>query len=237
MTGGVAIEHSHRLLAMAVGFATIVLAFKLARENRWKLGASAVALVLVQGLLGGLTVLYRLPDLISTAHLGVSMLFLVLLVYVSTTTMTTTTTMTMTRWQRWSIGLSTVAIYLQILLGALVRHTESGLACSGWLLCHGSLWPNVHPSARLHMAHRFGALVVAAFIIVAARSAWCASPRLARSLVALLVMQVALGLASVRTGLALWAVEGHLAVGAALLCTSTLLWLLLQPSNATQMAT
>ena len=48
-----------------------------------KAGVLAFALVLVQALLGGITVIFRLPTMVSTAHLAVSLLFFLTLIYMA----------------------------------------------------------------------------------------------------------------------------------------------------------
>ena len=72
MVGGIRYEHTHRLIASSVGFLIIMLAVWLwrAEPRRWvrRLGYIALAAVITQGLLGGLTVIYLLPDPISIAH-------------------------------------------------------------------------------------------------------------------------------------------------------------------------
>src|SRR5262245_52517644 len=72
MVGGIFYEHSHRLIASTVGFLILVLAFTLWRvEPRpWvkRLGFIALAAVITQGILGGITVLWYLPDPVSIAH-------------------------------------------------------------------------------------------------------------------------------------------------------------------------
>src|SRR5882762_10224378 len=76
MENGVEFEHSHRLVATTVGAMTVVLAAMLllrgARGLR-VLGVGAAVLVIFQGILGGITVLYKLPRAISIAHLATSM--------------------------------------------------------------------------------------------------------------------------------------------------------------------
>src|SRR6185369_12971313 len=72
MVGGVFYEHGHRMVASAVGFLTLVLAVWTARaESRAslrRLAWAALAAVIAQGVLGGLTVLYLLPTPISVTH-------------------------------------------------------------------------------------------------------------------------------------------------------------------------
>jgi heme a synthase len=79
MTGGVFFEHGHRMVATFVGLLTIGLAIWLARKDQraWmrKLGWTALAAVIVQGLLGGLTVLLLLPPAVSVSHACLAQLF------------------------------------------------------------------------------------------------------------------------------------------------------------------
>src|SRR5215510_8705426 len=70
--GGIFFEHSHRLVASFVGFLTVVLTvwtwFRERRSWRRRLAVAALAAVILQGVLGGLTVLFLLPAWISTLH-------------------------------------------------------------------------------------------------------------------------------------------------------------------------
>ncbi|MBI4875812.1 MAG: COX15/CtaA family protein [Acidobacteria bacterium] len=79
MTGGIFYEHGHRMVATAVGFMTIVLAVWLWRADsrRWmkRLGLAALGGVILQGVLGGLTVLFLLPRGVSIAHASLAQLF------------------------------------------------------------------------------------------------------------------------------------------------------------------
>src|SRR5262245_50848974 len=72
MVGCIFYEHLHRLVASTVGFLIVVLAIWLwrAEPRPWvrRLGYLALAAVVTQGILGGITVLWYLPDAISIAH-------------------------------------------------------------------------------------------------------------------------------------------------------------------------
>ncbi|MDW8344626.1 MAG: heme o synthase [Verrucomicrobiae bacterium] len=132
MVGGIFYEHGHRLLASFVGLLTTGLAlwtfFGQKRALVRRLGLAALAVVLAQGLLGGLTVLWYLPPPISIAHAALAEAFFCL-----TLAMVVVTgrrwddfepAATRTRWLRGLTLTTTALIYLQIILGAAVRHAE-----------------------------------------------------------------------------------------------------------------
>src|SRR4051794_2012698 len=79
MKGGVFYEHGHRMIASAVGFFTVILAIWLWRteQRAWvrRLGYAALGTVILQGLLGGLTVLFMLPKAVSISHACLAQLF------------------------------------------------------------------------------------------------------------------------------------------------------------------
>ena len=79
MVGGIFYEHGHRLIASAVGLLTLILAVWLLRaEQRCGvryLGLAALGAVLLQGILGGLTVKLFLPPSVSVAHAALAEAF------------------------------------------------------------------------------------------------------------------------------------------------------------------
>lgn len=79
MEGGIFFEHGHRMVATTVGLLTIILAVWLARVDprRWlrRLGWIALAAVVAQGLLGGMTVIFMLPKPVSISHACLAQLF------------------------------------------------------------------------------------------------------------------------------------------------------------------
>src|SRR3989442_8778061 len=79
MEGGIFFEHGHRMVATTVGILTIILAVWLWRRERrgWmrRLGFVALAAVIAQGLLGGMTVIFMLPKAVSISHACLAQLF------------------------------------------------------------------------------------------------------------------------------------------------------------------
>ncbi len=137
---------------------------------------------------------------------------------------------------RLSSGLASIAIIFQILLGALVRLTDSGLACPDWPLCYG-LWfptetalagiPAVNYSfgqVMLEWGHRLNAAVVVSPLIVAVfLFAWRerdVSPmtgKLGIAALVILVLQGAAGGLTVFDRNSPWSVAIHLGLALVLL--------------------
>ncbi|MCZ7543646.1 MAG: COX15/CtaA family protein [Anaerolineae bacterium] len=107
-------------------------------------------------------------------------------------------------------------IYTLIVVGAVVRVTESGLGCPDWPLCHGGLVPPPEQTAVIEFAHRLVAGVAGLFIILTAfvawrdyrRARWIVGP--ATLVIALVPVQYVLGAVVVATELQPLAVVIHL---------------------------
>src|SRR5512141_888035 len=133
MVGGIIFEHGHRLVASTVGFLTIVLAAWLwwRDDRRWLrwFGVAALGIVIIQGVLGGLTVLMKLPAPVSIGHAGLAQIFFCMMIAIAVFS----SKGWRARRDAYSaiddpalrrIGIATVAaVYVQILLGATMRHT------------------------------------------------------------------------------------------------------------------
>jgi len=254
MVGGILYEHTHRLLASAVGFFILVLAAWLWRSEprRWvrRLGYIAAAAVVAQGILGGITVLWFLPDAVSIAHAGLAQLVFCLTVTIALTTSA--------GWKRGyevpagpkgpalralqllAAG-TTAAIYLQILVGATMRHTGAGLAIPDFPLAFGHLVPPAWSAGiAIHYAHRVGALVIAILILATAayalyrqRGRWeLGRPSLLLTL--LLALQITLGAATVLSGRQYLINSLHVVCGSFVLATSLALTLRAYRSRFTQ---
>jgi cytochrome c oxidase assembly protein subunit 15 len=191
MIGGIFYEHGHRMIAAIVGFLTLILAFLIYHTNDqlWlkKTGFLALGLVIVQGLFGGLTVLFLQPTPISVIHALFAQTFFMVTILIAYG-------LSDERAHRipydkvghaglkipayWVMGL----VYIQLIIGALMRHTQSGLAIPDFPLAGGYLLPpfnqtmlnTVHamqfdldvPFASMsqvvvHFLHRFGGVSVA----------------------------------------------------------------------------
>src|SRR5215468_4363002 len=130
MVGGVFYEHGHRMAATAVGFLTLVLAFWTQRveERRSvrRLAWVALLLVVVQGVLGGLTVKFLLPTPVSVTHAAVAQTFFCLtiaLAYVLSREWALAVPRADPEGVRPAALLATGVVFGQLLLGAVMRHT------------------------------------------------------------------------------------------------------------------
>ncbi len=207
------------VLLVAAGYAGFAFVIARARDTDARLAAGALAIVIFQGLLGGLTVLYRLPTLVLVMHLGTSMVFMSFAVLLALRLHEAAARAPAPRGLLW---VTTAAVYLQIVLGATVRHTGAGLVCVDLPYCRGALWPTgVHPMVHLHMAHRAFAFVVLGLVGACAVRIGRGSRGAVRALAwagpALVVLQITLGVLTILTFKDLVPLTAHLLVGALLL--------------------
>ncbi len=242
MVGGILYEHGHRMAAATVGFMTVILAvwtwFREPRQWVRRVGLLALAAVICQGLLGGITVLFLLPTAVSVGHAGLAQIFLCLTVSLAIFTSPGWETHESPVEDRGSprlrtlTVLTTVLIYVQILIGALVRHTGSGLAIPDFPLAFGRLVPPVFTNQILmNYLHRIGAVVVSICIIWTASAvlrrirseSWLRRP--AVFLLFALALQVLLGAETIWSSRAVVPTTLHVAVGAITLATSVVLTL------------
>ena len=238
MVGGILYEHGHRLIASLVGLLTIVLTLWTWRidQRRWVrwLAVGALGTVVLQGLLGGLTVLLRLPAPVSVGHAALAQLFFCITIglalFTSRGWISPSTPLPHDRTLHVIAPLTSVLIYAQMLLGATMRHREAGLAIPDFPWAYGHLVPPFWSAdIAIHYAHRVGALVVTALVVaVAAHVYWWhrGQPALKRPavlMVGLVLIQVTLGAFVVLTGLQPAVNTAHLVNGALLLAASVVL--------------
>ena len=157
--GGVFYEHSHRLLASAVGLLTTVLAvwIWLKDPRKWLhwLGIAAFLLVIAQGILGGLRVRWQL-DWLGVPHGAVAQTFLVLTAAIALFTSRwwknseTEKQVAVPRGLRSHVLYVTVLIFVQLLIAATMRHQHAGLAITDFPLAYEKIWPSTSPEAIAH---------------------------------------------------------------------------------------
>ncbi|HTZ97833.1 MAG TPA: COX15/CtaA family protein [Terriglobales bacterium] len=229
MVGGVRFEHTHRMVAEFVGLLTIVISIWTWRadKRRWMkaLGIGALATVIVQGILGGITVLHFLPPAVSTAHAMVGQTFFCIAVAIAL--------FTGPKWvgeipriqvdrQRPSLFtltlLSILVLYFQLFFGGMFRH-------------HGMGW-------LPHVLNAPLVAIVLGWTGLRARTHYSqieAVRRPANLLLSLLVLQLCLGYVAFETRV-VWGHDAvqpelpmvlstvaHVAVGALLLATTVVL--------------
>jgi heme a synthase len=229
LVGGVKFEHTHRMIAQVAGLLTIILAVWAGRteKRRWLriLAYAAVGTVILQGILGGITVLYYLPPAVSSAHAALAQTFFCIAVAVAVFTgrkwieEVPRTELDSRRPSLFQLTLlSILVLYVQLALGAMFRH-------------HGlSWWPHVLNAAIVSFV-----LAWTAIRAISVYSQVDAIRRPAVIMIALLITQLCLGFAAFLTRVA-WGRDAvqpelpmvistvaHVAVGALLLATTVVL--------------
>ena len=240
LVGGIRFEWGHRLVAAVVSALTLILAiWTWYREpRRWVriTALAALGLILLQAVLGGLTVLMMLPLPLAVAHAATAQAFFCLMIAMVLFTrpgfathrahsgvrydckrpsMTVLTTMT------------TVAVYVQILIGAVMRHLGAGLAIPDFPASYGRLVPPFDSFAvDINFAHRCGAVVVALLVswtfVRTIRSYGAVRPLRngAILMLAAVALQILMGALTVWSGRAVLPTTAHVAIGAAVLGAS-----------------
>jgi cytochrome c oxidase assembly protein subunit 15 len=242
MVGGVLFEHGHRLAASAVGCLTIVLSMWTvtadSRPGVRALGLGTLLAVVLQGVLGGVTVLYKLPLAVSVTHACLAQTFFCLTVTLAVVTGRGWRELRPTERADAHLPLPTLAavtttlVFGQVILGAFMRHMGAGLAIPDFPLAFGRLLPPLAtPLITVHFAHRVGALVVSvavAWMVVRVLRQHAGEGALRRpALLAacLVIAQVTLGAVTIWSRRAVVPTTTHLVVGAALLATTLTLTL------------
>lgn len=203
MVGNLFWEHGHRMVATSVGLLTIGLVIFLfwKEPRRWvrRLGLFALFMVIAQGLLGGLTVKLMLPLAVSTAHATLAQIFFCTTVALAVFTSRTWTNQQLTLEEKGTLPIryvclaATTTIFLQLILGATLRHSAT--------------WDK-HLPTDLLMAHIVGAIAVtlvlasAAIMILRRYGGEAFLTRPAVVALALLTVQLMLGVAAYITRLA-----------------------------------
>jgi cytochrome c oxidase assembly protein subunit 15 len=255
--GGIFFEHSHRLAATGIGTLTIILSVWLCFQPRVWLrwfGAGAVLLVILQGVVGGLRVIWSL-DWLGVPHALLAQSYFIWMTLIALFTSrwwigTISRDVVPYQWTGRTLAI-TGLIFIQLILGATMRHEHLGLAIHDFPLAYGHVWPATDPASvdqynierfkegekaattalaiNLQMAHRVGAVLITVAILAASAAAWLTpgtAPILKRwsaVWVVLVFVQFTLGAFTIWTNKAADVATTHVAVGALTLVTGALL--------------
>ncbi len=228
---GTVIEWSHRLVAGLVS----VLVVALAVVDWWDgsrgrfvdrgpgvrtptAAIAAVGLLVLQILLGAITVKLELPAWSIVLHLGTAMLLLATLLMIAVDSRPVLPT---------RAALLLTLTLVTVLLGALTANLGAAAACHGFPLCNGQIWITAGPLAVIHWIHR---LLAYSLAIVAVVWAFRTRSRAAYIVVGLVVLQVSIGAGIVLLGLPTGLQVAHVAVGTAIWATVVLAVLSGQPA-------
>jgi cytochrome c oxidase assembly protein subunit 15 len=233
-------EYVHRLLGRLIGlaFALPLLWFMVTRAVPKGYAARLILLLLLggaQGAIGWLMVRSGLTDRVNVepamlaAHLGMALILMAAVLWTACDLLAGKARPTLFG------GVALALLFVQILLGAITAGLRAGYVANTWPLMNdhllpegirwwGTLWLTLTSDPYLvHFLHRWWAwAAAAALVLLAARANRAGDARLAYALLALVVGQILLGIATVVTGVALWLAICHQLVGAALLGTAVL---------------
>ena len=186
------IEWSHRLVAALLSVLVVALVVL-----DWRRASVAAGLLIVQILLGAVTVKTGLTPALVILHLATAMLLVAALILVARPGPR----------EPVPLGLT----FITVLFGALTANLGAMASCGGFPLCNGQLIPHAGPLAAIHWTHRVLAYTLLGYLVW-----WVARSRQRRvwELLALVVVQIAIAATMIQLGFP-GALQGaHAAVGA-----------------------
>ena len=165
-------EHTHRLVASVLGMLIIALTIWVFKADRRssvrKLSVAALILVIIQGLMGGFRVT-EISTTLAIIHGVTAQAFFCLLILLAATLSPawskplegSSTQARVFGWRRWGWVL-VISLFIQLILGAMMRHWHAGLAIPTFPLTpQGTFFPVAHDKmVDIHFSHRFWAIIV-----------------------------------------------------------------------------
>jgi len=234
------IEFGHRIIAAVVAalvFAVAITAWRWSStgDPLWtrlrRTGGLAAVLVVVQIMLGAVTVWLELPPASVILHLGAAMLLMALLISAALgagaraagRSMKVSDSASGAGWWTAVFG------FVVVLAGGLVANLDAGPACQGFPACNGSWMPADNPLMHIHWGHRLLAytlFVWALFLPAFVKRRRPGDPgarRAAITAAVLVVLQLLIAAGMVSMSLPDWMRAVHVALGAAVF--GALVWL------------
>ena len=230
----VGFEWTHRVVAGSVSLVFATLAFLAVRRQQCsratvRLLGLAATLLVVQIMLGALTVWLALASWTVTAHLLTGNAFALTLLLIACALRDEAAPPTLRApappAARRAIAVAAVLLALQMALGGLVSSQYAGLACPEWPACIGGAWfPSFRGTVGLHLLHRLNGYALATALVAAAVASRHVPglARLTAIALALGLAQVAVGVANVLTGIPVEVTGLHSALAAGLVLVATL---------------
>ncbi|HVB60721.1 MAG TPA: heme o synthase [Ktedonobacteraceae bacterium] len=177
------LEQFHRFTAATVSILIVLLVIgiiKWARKDRAlvTLAIAAPILLAIQIVLGELTVIWKLPPEIITAHLGTALAIFAVVITIAVLSGKTAPGKEHPAKTRKFAQLALVnalLIYILMLLGSYVTGSGAALACPGWPLCTPASWAIVNHLADINVLHRVFAVfvgLVTLWTVIAALRRW-----------------------------------------------------------------
>jgi cytochrome c oxidase assembly protein subunit 15 len=221
----------------ALGLVWLVLTWRVAHWSLLRgLSTLALVLVVVQASLGGLRVL-KMSDPFGILHGTLGQVFfcvLVLMAFASSWTWRNGQSI-LREGRAFSARFSSTilfgAVFMQLVIGAVLRHTQRDhLAASDLLTTQGHWIPPVTPAdAFVLFVHKYWGVTVALIVLAVARHArgWVDASSPVRWIPSLLswlpLVQVGLGISVIMTGKSFWVTNFHVLNGLALLALACML--------------
>lgn len=227
----IVLEWGHRTIAAIASVLIIFSFFQVWRKSKTvpglaplqSIGKFILALLGVQILLGGITVLLELSALISTIHLTTALLIFAGLIYcalyVSHEDQTVIAPNSPESRKLVRLGRAALGGYIvQVILGGMVRHNHAGLSCPKFPLCsEGSFFPETFFfEAGLAFVHRWWGILLLGLFIQIAIATGKRAPALKKTawfMLVLVLLQITLGIGAVQTGLSIPMRAVHAALG------------------------
>jgi len=162
------LEQFHRFTAAAVSILIVLLVIgiiKWARKDRTLVTLAIVAPILlaIQIVLGELTVIWKLPPQIITAHLGTALAIFAVVITIAVLSGKPAPSKehpAKTRKFAQLAMVNALLVYILMLLGSYVTGSGAALACPGWPLCSPAPWAILNHLADINVLHRVFAVFV-----------------------------------------------------------------------------
>mgnify|MGYP001165261870 CR=1 FL=1 len=224
------IEYSHRLNGSILGIFIVALALSALlkyRNNKSILCLSLVSLFLVilAGILGGITVITELSWWIRLIHLSIALLLICCITLLAKEIVFPNRThMPVVTKEIWKTSGAILIVFIVIISGSFMIGIGANASCATWPLCRGSFFPSGY-EYLVHMSHRYLAVASLIFLIYTALSVYKANPlreirKTGHIVVGLTGVQILVGAVMVYTGFSPHLKWTHLSLATLILMSS-----------------